>query len=396
MDILRTFALHLPTHIEFGMGVVQQLGSRVNQLDGSNVLFVTDHGVLRAGLLRDLQNSLEQKGIAYAVFDEVEPNPKEETVMRGVRFAKERGSDILVAVGGGSVIDTAKAMGILQTQGGKLADYAGWNKINAPSMPVIAIPTTAGTGSEVTFWTVITDGENETKFSIGSSLIAPRFALVDPVMTRTLPAPLTSSTGMDALTHAVEAYTSAKANPVTDALALDAIRLIAQNIRKATFQGNDMEARSRMMLASLMAGIAFDNADLGAVHCMSEAVGGMYNSPHGATNAYLLPFVMEYNALVCEEKMAKIADAMGVNISGKSRRASARSAVQAVKELCADLRMPTLKAFGVQKDRLPELARRAAENVSVEGNPREMDEDDFLFLFRKALDTQNLNDEVLT
>lgn len=378
------FSLQLKTKVEFGNGVIQLLPDYINKYNGKNVLIVTDKGIVSSGLLKPILNHLEKSNISYEIFQDVESNPSDEVAEKGAMFAKNNDVDILVAIGGGSSIDAAKAISILLSHNQKLIKYEGYDTLTNDCFPVIAIPTTAGTGSEVTIWTVITNNETKKKFAIGSEKLAPVVALVDPELTYTLPPGLTSSTGIDALTHAIEAYTSKRANIITDQLALEAIRLIAKYIKRATYNSHDYEAKSAMLLASLIAGIAFNNSDLGAVHCMSEAVGGLYNTPHGVTNAVLLPYVMEYNAVVCEEKMAKISEVMGVNVSNKDNRQKAKLAVETVKQICQDLKIPTFKELGAKIEDFKLLANRAMENVSLEGNPRDMKEDDFYYLFMRA------------
>ncbi|MQL50716.1 iron-containing alcohol dehydrogenase [Desulfofundulus thermobenzoicus] len=384
MELLNSFTFQLPTRVEFGLGVSQKIGDEAVNLGGECALIVTDPGVIKAGIIDQVTSSLKQTDISYSIFSDIEPNPRDTSVEKGAEIARKSGADLLVAVGGGSAIDTAKGIGVLLTHGGAIQYYEGLGKVSRPITPLIAIPTTAGTGSEVTFWAVITDTERRFKMSVGSPLIAPKVALVDPEVTKSLPPLLTASTGMDALTHAIEAYTATLANPVTDGLALYAIELISSHIRQATFNGYDLTARSGMLLGSLIAGMAFGNSDVAAVHCMAEAVGGLYDIPHGIANAILLPHVMEYNASSCGEKYARIASVMGVDTSGLGQEESARKAVAAVMQLTQDLKLPTLKEVGVKEGDLPELARRAAANVSVESNPRKVTFEDFLKIFRKA------------
>jgi alcohol dehydrogenase len=384
MELLNTFTFQLPTRVEFGLGVSQKVGEEAASLGVKCALIITDPGVIKAGIIDNITKALAQANISHAIFSDIEPNPRDTSVEKGVSEARKSGADLLVAVGGGSAIDTAKAIGVLLTHGGTIQDYEGLGMVSRPITPLISVPTTAGTGSEVTFWAVITDTKRKFKMSVGSPLIAPKVALVDPEITKSLPPQLTASTGMDALTHAIEGYTATLASPVTDGLALYATELIAHNIREATFDGRNLTARAGMLLGSLIAGMAFGNSDVAAVHCMAEAVGGLYDTPHGIANAILLPHVMRYNAPACMEKFVRIAAVMGVNTSGFSQEECAWKAVEAVVRLSRDLELPTLKQVGVKEEDLPELARRAAANVSVESNPRKITFEDFLEIFRQA------------
>lgn len=280
-------------------------------------------------------------------------------------------------------MDTAKAVGVLMTHGGRINDYEGLDKVTKPICDLIAIPTTVGTGSEVTFWSVITDTDRHFKMSIGSPLVAAKLALVDPLLVKSLPPSMVAATGMDALTHAVEGYTCTLAEPITDACGIYAIEMIGANIREAV-SDSAKDARSNMLLGSLIAGICFGNSDIAGVHCMGEALGGLYDTPHGISMAILLPYVMEYNYRSDYGKFSRIAKALGVDIRDMKEEDAAYAAVQAVHQLNRDLKIPSLKEIGTKEEDLPELAKRAALNVSAGSNPRKASEQDFLEIFRKA------------
>lgn len=384
MSGLNAFDFILPTKIRFGFGISQELENEITALGKSSVMVVTDKGLVNAGIVdRVISRLSDGLKAGLVVFDEVEPNPRDTTVQRAYEAAKSKGTDILVAIGGGSSMDTAKGVSVLLTNGGVIGDYEGLDQIKKETTPLIAIPTTVGTGSEVTFWSVITDTKRRYKMSVGSTMIAPKTALVDPDLVAGLPPAIVASTGMDALTHAIEGYTCRLAEPITDACGIYAIKCIARNIRKAVCT-DDREAKANMLLGSLIAGICFGNSDIAAVHAMAEALGGLYDTPHGIANAVMLPYVMEYNYVADTKKFAEIAEAMGEAISGVSERDGAWMAVSAVRKLNEDLNIPTLKDIGVREEDFEELSIKSEVNVSTDSNPRKIRKEDFLKIFRKA------------
>lgn len=383
-NILREFSFELPTRIEYGVGVISKLGDELRLLKAQKVAIITDPGIIKAGLLDKITSILKEEKLLYNVFDGVDPNPKDRNVERGAQVVRSFGADAMVAIGGGSVIDCAKAIGVLVSHDGKrIKDFEGKTAVKKQILPFIAIPTTAGTGSEVTFSAVITDTENNYKMTVRSPFMAAKVALLDPKLTVTVPPHITASTGMDALTHAIEAYTVKVSEPVSDALALYAIELISNNLVNAVKNGEDIEARACMLVGSLLAGIAFSHSDVGSVHCMAEALGGVYDAPHGICNAVLLPYVMEYNVEFCLEKYSRIAQAMGEVFY--TIEEGAMKAVERVKELAVDVGLPSFKSLGVKEEDLEKLADMAAKNISTESNPREMTKEDYLTLFRRAM-----------
>ncbi|MFZ5632789.1 MAG: iron-containing alcohol dehydrogenase [Bacillota bacterium] len=385
MDVLKKFMFNLPTRIEYGVGVLDTVGEEARKLGGSKALLVSDKGVISAGLTDPILKSLHDAGLTVDIFDQVAPNPRDYDCVKGAEMAREKGTDILIAVGGGSSMDTAKTIGTLLAHGGKPQDWAGFNLLKKQIMPLICIPTTAGTGSEVTFFAVITDTEKKFKMNLLDAKLAARVALVDPATTLSLPPLLTASTGMDALTHAIEAYTCTLATPITDALALYAIKLISRSLKKAVDNGRDIEARSQMMLGSLIAGIAFGNSDVGGVHCMAEAVGGMYDTPHGIANSVLLPYVFEFNIPENPKKHADVAEAMGVDISGQTPEQAAKKGIEAIRALSKAVGIPRMKDIpGVDEKDFAYLAKCSAENVSADSNPRKAGAEEYLELFKKA------------
>jgi alcohol dehydrogenase len=381
---LNSFEFVLPTRIIYGEGVIRQVGDIIKEMNGSSIMVVTDKGLIKAGLAGKVIQEIKDSGLKNVeLFDEVEPNPRDTTVARGYEIARNKNINVLVAIGGGSSMDTAKAIGVLLSHGGTIRDYEGVGKLQRRITPLICIPTTVGTGSEVTFWSVITDTKRHFKMSVGGPLIAPKVALVDPDMVASLPSAIIASTGMDALTHAIEGYTATVAEPITDACGLYAIRLIAENIRDAVYT-DSKDAKANMLIGSLIAGICFGNSDIAGVHCVAEALGGLYDTPHGIANAIMLPYLMEYNYVANIEKYAEIAVAMGENVRNLSLRDAAYQSVVAVKKLNDDLNIQNLKAIGVQEKDLPELAKRSSINVSVDSNPRKAGEKEFLDIFKKA------------
>lgn len=381
MGLLDSFEFILPTRIRFGPGVVNQLAGELEALKASKVLMVTDRGIVKAGLLDKVTRVLKDK-VELTVYDGVEANPKDRNVEEAADLARRAGIDCVAALGGGSAIDAAKAVCVLALQGGRAKDYKGKGKVKDKCLPLVTIPTTSGTGSEVTFSSVITDTEENYKFTIKSPAIAARVALVDPELTVTVPPAVTASTGIDALTHAIEGYTVTVTEPIAEALGLYAVELIAANLKEAVHNGTNIEARSGMMLGSLLAGLSFSHSDVGSVHCMAEALGGMYDAPHGLCNAILLPYVMEYNLPEVVHKYARIARAMGVE--HKDDEQAAVLGIEWIRKLSEDIGLPGFKSLGVKEEDLETLAEMSAENISTESNPRKIDKQGYLELFRKA------------
>ncbi|RNB84531.1 iron-containing alcohol dehydrogenase [Brevibacillus fluminis] len=379
------FLFQLPTRIEFGNGKVKELAQRVLELGGKKALLVTDQGIVKSGILDVVTGVLEAGGIAYAVYDQVKPNPRDVDCMSAYQLAKEAEVDVLIGLGGGSSMDTAKAVGTLLTHGGEIKDWYGLNVLEKPITPLICIPTTAGTGSEITFFSVITDTNTKLKMNILDAKVAPKIALLDPELTVTLPAHVTASTGMDALTHAIEAYTCNISEPITDALALYAIDLIVENLPLAVEDGGNLEARRNMLAGSLIAGIAFGNSDVGGVHCMAEALGGLYDTPHGVANSMLLPYVFEYNIPADPRKHAIVAEKLGAKRNGRTDEEVAQEGVQLLKDLAKTVSIPKMKELGnVNPEDFRYLAEAATKNVSAPSNPRPATMEDYLKLFYTA------------
>ena len=371
------FSFVLPTKIVFGPGCIRTIGSELLELGALRPLIVTDRGVCDAGVLDKVLAALP-KEVDYKVFDKVEANPKDSDVAAGAEAYSAFGADSILAVGGGSPIDCAKSIGVLVANAASdIKAFEGKGVPSKPLPPLVCVPTTSGTGSELTFSSVITDTKNGYKMTVKNAFTAPKTAICDPELTLTVPPAITAATGMDALTHAVEAFTATCSEPISDAVALYAIELISQNLVPAFINGNDLEARSRMLMGSMLAGIAFSHSDVASVHCIAESLGGMYDLPHGVCNAIFLPYLMEYNMNYCEQQYARIGKAMGLD-------GCAQSAVNAVKQLAKEVQLPSFSSLNVDPDDFMEIALTSAKNLSNESNPRPMTEHDYLEVLRVA------------
>lgn len=372
----------------FGRGSVSVTGERCKILGGKKVLIVTDSFLrnLPGGPVEKVVTSLEKEGIEATFYDGVEPNPKDTNVADGLKIYQEEKCDMIVTVGGGSAHDCGKGIGIAATHEGDLyEDYAGIEKLTNPLPPLVCVNTTAGTGSEVTRHCVITHTEKKIKYVIVSWRNTPLVSINDPELMTGKPAALTAATGMDALTHAVESYVSLGANPVTDASAIQAIKLISNNLRQAVANGQNMEARENMAHASLLAGMAFNNAGLGYVHAMAHQLGGLYDMPHGVANAILLPHVEEYNLISNLQKFADIAVFMGENIDGLSVREAADKAIHAIQKLSQDVGIPTnLRDLGVKEEDFEQMAKMALEDGNAISNPIQGRAEDIVKIFQAA------------
>ncbi len=372
------------TKVIFGPGSIKELGIEALKL-GKKAMIFCDQGVIRAGILKKATDSLDKAGLPYIVFNEIKPNPRDKDCDKAALIAKENGVEVMIGLGGGSAMDTAKTAALVVTNGGPTKKW-DWVLLDNEMLPTICIPTTAGTGSEVTFCAVITDEEREYKMSMfDPEKLVPKVAIADPELTLSLPAPLTASTGVDALTHAIEAYTVKLAQPLTDAYALHAIKLISENIETAVNDPSNLKARSNMMIASLMAGIAFINSNVGAVHAISETIGGKYDTPHGIGNSIFLPFIMQYNIEAIPERYANIADYLGIRRDGKSIKQHANASVEYVKKLNESVGIPSLKDLGyILPGDFPLIAKRSADNALSDDNGRDIDADGYMEVLRAA------------
>lgn len=381
--------LDMPKKTYFGVGAVNKAREAVKAFNASHVFIVTDKGVVKAGLVTPLIEKLRSTVTKTSIFDETESEPTVESIEKALEtLEKAEDVDLLIAVGGGSVMDTAKCANIVSMNAASIQDYEDGIENPRPIrklLPLIAIPTTAGTGSEASQWAVFIDTKRKLKTGAADSKLIADVAILDPNMTRTMPPTLTAATGMDALTHAIEAYVSIYANPVTDAFSVQAIKLIAENLRTAVKDGENIEARTNMILASFMAGSAFSNSSLGIVHTMAEAMGGFYRIPHGITNALILPQVMEFNLNANQEKFAKIAELMGEDVKNLNVNQASKKSVSAAKELSKNVGLPqALREVGVQRKDIPALVEIACKWANKSGNPREVSEEQLRALYEKA------------
>lgn len=361
--------LQIPKRVVFGCNSSKGTGLEVKRLGKKKVLIVTDKTMAEIGNLMVIQKSLEGNDIEYETFDKVLQEPVMEYVELGLDMYKGAGCDAIIALGGGSPIDTAKAIGAMATNPGKITDYMGIDKVKKPGVPLIAIPTTAGTGSEMSKYSILTDAKKNVKYLTGSPYLIPTVALVDPLLTLSMPKGVTAATGMDALCHAIEGYVSVKGNPVADIYCLSAITLISQNLRQAWADGRNVEARTKTMLGAMYAGIALGVSTVTLVHGMSRPIGAYFHVPHGLSNAALLSPVMEFSTMGNPRRFARVAEAMGEHVEGMSYTEASEKAVNAVKRLVKDLRIPTLRDLGVEKEKLTELSEQMAKDAINSGSP---------------------------
>jgi alcohol dehydrogenase class IV len=380
------FEFYVRPRILYGPRSVREVGFEAQKLHGTRAVLVTDEVLQRAGLAQRVLDGLAGSGVTLVgTFDAVPPNSEVRVVEEGAAYARAAGCDLLIALGGGSVLDTAKTMNLLLSEGGALLDYEGAGLLTRPLGPLIAIPTTAGTGSEATIAAVIRDEAQGLKLEFNSPYLMPDVAILDPELTLSLPPGLTAATGMDALTHAIESYLSTGTQPLSDALAIGAIKLIAANLRRAVQQGDDLEARGGMLLASNMAGIAFSNSLLGIVHAMAHPCGGRFGVPHGVANSILLPYGMEYNLPTCAGRLAAVSAALGVEANGMDDEAAALAGIVTVRQLAHDCGLPArLSEVGVPSDGLAQMAADSQGDAMMFTSPVYAGEDDVLALYEKA------------
>jgi alcohol dehydrogenase class IV len=384
--MVKTFSLSLPSSLIFGAGVVETVAEKAKEFGKNKVLIITDKGVVGAGLLEKVLTPLEQGGVQAHIFDQIEPNPRDHTVLKAFEFAKKKKCELIIGLGGGSPIDASKAVGALLTNPGPLQDYLRGTALKNPPPPLIAIPTTSGTGSEVTQFSVVTDTERSFKAGMASPMLIPKVAIVDPSLMESMPAPLAAATGMDALTHAVEAFVSVNSQEFSDALALHAIRLIGAFLRPSVANGANQEARSQMAMASTLAGVAFSNAGVGLVHAMAHPLGGRFDVPHGVANAILLPPVMRFNLIARLEKFGQVAQALGEKVEGLSAVDAGKKAVEAISQLSADVGIPPrLSEVNVKAEGLGQMAEDAMNMKRAMGaNPRVTRQEEVEKLYREA------------
>jgi alcohol dehydrogenase len=370
----------VPTKIFFGPGEISQLKEIVEtELQAKKPFLVTDKGIRESGIVDKVSSRFPE----IPLTDEIEQNPKHPTIDKTGDLVRELKPDLIIGLGGGSALDAAKAIALLATNPGNIEDYEGRAKYKNPPLPVLAIPTTCGTASEVTWVAVITHTERKFKMSIKGPLMFPAVALVDPDLLTTLPPALVASTGMDALTHAIEAYTVKPASYITDIFARASLKYIFQSIEEAYDDiRENTRARERIMLGSMLAGFAFGNSDVGAVHCIAESVGSMLDIPHGVANAIFLPFVMEFNMPVSARRFAEISRFAGIHEVDDYD--AAQLLVQKIKNLSRKLQIPSVREIGLEEAYFPEIAQKSFANNSNPSNPREAKTEDYMQILSRA------------
>jgi alcohol dehydrogenase class IV len=380
------FYFQLSTQIIYGRHTAGRIGEIAGRLGIKKAQIVTDEGVAMSGTLDPILARLKEAGVATTIFDAVEPNPTVQTVDKAAERYASEGCDGVIAVGGGSPLDVGKSVGVLATNPGSAADYLGMDKVKKTCAPVIAVPTTAGTAAEITDVAVLSDHVKKIKVGLRSANVAPRVALLDPMLTISLPPGPTRDSGLDALTHAVEAYVGVNAWPATDPLALRAIELVGRYLRTAVHNGKDIQAREGMLTASLLAGMAFHNTKLCLVHAITGPLGGVYNLPHGASNAIVLPHAMRFLLPGAVDKYVDVAAALGERVEGLAARAAAEKAVEAVEQLSCDVGLPAgLSVYGVKEEDLPALSKTIEGSFMIPLSPRLAKAADILEICRAAL-----------
>jgi alcohol dehydrogenase class IV len=373
--------------ILMGPGAIDSLGEEVRSLGAEKVLFVTDKGIKEAGLIESAVKILEKNKIEYAIFDDVEPDPRYEIVSSCVEMVNKEKPELLIGFGGGSPMDIAKVTAIMATNKGSIADYFGVDLVPIPGLKTLMIPTTAGTGSEVTPIAILSDEGEKLKKGIVSPYLFPSAALLDPELTLGLPPHITASTGMDALIHAIEAFTSVNATGISDMFAYRALELLHENIRTVYSDGKNLAARSSMLEGSLLAGIAFANAGVTAVHAFAYPIGAEFHIPHGVANTLMLPYVMRFNLSGNAPKFAEIARAFSIPTNGMDTEAAAEKAVETIEKLADDLKVPKhLAEFGIQEQDIPALAEGVMKVTRLlANNPREIELQDAVDIYKQAL-----------
>jgi len=383
LDMTSTF--FIPAVNIMGNGCLDEAMTAIRNYGFRKALIVTDAGLAKAGVATLIAEKLALQDIDSVIFDGAKPNPSIANVEAGLKVLKEHQCDFIVSLGGGSPHDCAKGIALCATNGGHIRDYEGVDRSAKPQLPLVSINTTAGTASEMTRFCIITDEERHVKMAIVDRNVTPLLSVNDPELMVAMPKGLTAATGMDALTHAIEAYVSTAANPITDACAIKAMELISQNLRQAVSDGKNLTARENMAYAQFLAGMAFNNASLGFVHAMAHQLGGFYDLPHGVCNAVLLPHVQTFNASVCAARLTDVAHALGADVRGLSPEEGAQAAIAAIRTLAKDVEIPAgLRDLGAKLDDIPILATNALKDACGFTNPRKADQGQIEEIFRNA------------
>ncbi len=376
--------IYWPSVNLIGTGAIKEIVTEVRSLKITKVFVVTDKVLRSIGVVSKVTDLLDEAKIDYVVFDDVKPNPTVANVNHGLELYKSENCTGILSIGGGSPQDAAKAIGLLETNGGNIVDFEGIGKSRFKSVPIIAVNTTAGTASEVTINYVISDEERKIKMVMVDPNCLASVAVNDPELMLAKPAGLTAATGMDALTHAIESFITKGAFRLSDTLSLEAIKLIGESIETAVFDGQNIEGRSKMAWASYIAGLSFSNCGLGIVHSMAHQLGSEYDLPHGVANAILLPYVEAFNFEACPEKFALIAQALGKDISGLSVNEAGKLAIDTLKEMAVKLKIPALKDTKFKVEDIDKLAAQAMNDVCTGGNPKEVTIEDIKNIYLTA------------
>ncbi|MHB9648759.1 iron-containing alcohol dehydrogenase [Weissella paramesenteroides] len=387
----RSYDFLMPSVNFFGPGVISKIGDRAKMLGMKKPVIVTDKFLegLKGGAVEQTLDSLKAAGVDYVVYNNVEPNPKIRNIKEVKKLYEESGADSIITVGGGSAHDTGKGAGIILTNGDDITKLAGIETLDKALPPLIAVNTTAGTGSELTRHAVITNEETHLKFVVVSWRNIPLVSFNDPTLMLDVPKGLTAATGMDAFVQAVEPYVSVDHNPITDSQCVEAIKLIETSLREAVANGNNLDARTKMVEAEMLAGMAFNNANLGYVHAMAHQLGGQYDAPHGVCCALLLPYVEEYNIIACPDRFVQLAEIMGENTEGLSTRDAAELAIKAMKQLSEDVGIPhSIKEIGAKPEDFELMAENALKDGNAFSNPRKGTKEDIIKIFQAAYDAE--------
>ncbi len=382
---MSTATFYMPPVNVIGAGAVEQAVTELSQSGFRHALIVTDKPLVDLGYAAQLQQALGKHDIQASIFDQVQANPTTGNVEAGLALLRQQGCDLVISLGGGSPHDCAKGIALVASNGGDIRDYEGVDQSAKPQLPLVAINTTAGTASEITRFCIITDENTHIKMAIVDKHVTPIMSVNDPELMKKMPKSLTAATGMDALTHAVEAYVSTAANPITDTCALKAISLISENLARAVADGGDMEARKQMAYAQLLAGMAFNNASLGYVHAMAHQLGGFYDLPHGVCNAILLPHVQRFNSGAASARLTDIAAALGQDVQGLSHEEGAKRCIEAIVALAEQVGIPSgLAGLGVKEEDFDTLASNAMKDACGLTNPIQPSHEEVVAIFQAA------------
>ncbi|MGQ7864916.1 iron-containing alcohol dehydrogenase [Bacillus sp. FSL M8-0277] len=384
---MMNFEYHCQTKMMMGTGQSKEIGSIVEDivLPGATVMLVTDSGVKSAGLVQPIEAYLQEAGYPVVVFDQVSPNPRDSECLAGAELFRKEQASAVIAIGGGSPMDTAKAIALLGPNGGIPEDYISGKKAYANLSPLICIPTTAGTGSEVTRSSVITLAASHKKITLKHGLLRPTIAILDPALTLTVPKGITAATGVDALVHAIEGYSCKVTNPISKAMGSSAMEIIVKYLPKAYENGSDLEARYKMQEGSLLAGLCFGSADVAAVHCLAEALGSLYDTPHGIANAVFLPYVMQFNAVENKVLHAELAKIMSFADKTDSDDVAIQKLIDGMYTFTKKLGIPALKDLSyVKEEDFEKMAELAEQNGSTSSNVRTVTKADYLDILKAA------------